>query len=135
MNDSNAYLHDEYAMAFPETLEFWRGASKGIFLVPRCNTCGKVHWHPRAHCPFCYSADLVWEKASGTGEVYSFTIVRKRDAPYILAYVKINEGPILMTNVVDCALSLIHINMPVQVEFRAAEQGRQVPVFRPVVNS
>ena len=101
MNQTDDYLRDEYAMAFPETLDFWRNAAEGIFVVPRCNACGKVHWHPRAHCPFCHGVDLTWEKSSGKGQVYSFTVVRRKDAPYILAYVKINEGPILMTNIVE----------------------------------
>ena len=131
MKQSDDYLRDEYAMAFPETLDFWRNAAEGIFVVPRCNACGKVHWHPRAHCPFCHGVDLTWEKSSGKGQVYSFTVVRRKDAPYLLAYVLIDEGPILMTNIVDCELADAYIGMPVKVAFRATEQGRQVPVFRP----
>jgi uncharacterized OB-fold protein len=131
MSQSEDYLRDEYVTAFPETLDFWRNAALGIFVVPRCNTCSKVHWHPRAHCPFCHGLDLTWEKSSGKGHVYSFTVIRRKDAPYLLAYVKINEGPILMTNIVDCELSDVYIGMPVKVGFRSAEQGRQVPVFRP----
>lgn len=132
---TDAYLRDEYATAFPETLEFWRNAGQGIFVVPRCKACGKVHWHPRAHCPFCHSADVAWEPSAGKGTLYSFSIVRRKDAPYLLAYVQIDEGPILMTNIVDCALDEARIGMPVRVAFRPAAQGRQVPVFRPEARS
>lgn len=135
MSQAHDYLRDEYAMAFPETLEFWRRAAEGVFVVPRCKACGKVHWHPRAHCPFCHSADIAWEKASGKGIIYSFTVVRRKDAAYLLAYVQIEEGPILMTNIVDCAPEDAHIGIPVVVAFRAAEQGRRVPVFRPAATA
>lgn len=130
MSEDEILLQDEYVSAFPETLPFWRAAAAGVFVVPRCKDCGKTHWHPRAHCPFCRSADLAWEPASGRGTVHSFTIVRRPDAPYILAYVKIEEGPILMTNIVDCALDAVRIGMPVLAGFRATPEGRRAPVFR-----
>jgi hypothetical protein len=36
-----------------------------------------------------------------------------------------------MTNVVDCELDAVRIDMPVKVSFRPTEQGRHAPVFRP----
>jgi uncharacterized OB-fold protein len=131
MNNPEATLQDEYVAAFPENLPFWRAAAEGRFVVPRCTDCGKVHWHPRAHCPFCWSAAVEWQPATGRGKVYSYTIVRRADGPYVLAYVQIEEGPVMMTNVVECALDAVRIDMPVEVAFRATAQGRHAPVFRP----
>jgi uncharacterized OB-fold protein len=131
MNTETAPLHDPFVEAFPENKPFWEAAARGVFLVPRCDACSKVHWHPRAHCPFCHGAAVSWVQASGRGKVYSYTIVRRPNAPYVLAWVQIDEGPIMMTNVVDCELDAVRIDMPVKVNFRPTVQGRHAPVFRP----
>ena len=38
-----------------ETAPFWAAANEGIFLLKRCETCGEVHFYPRAVCPHCLS--------------------------------------------------------------------------------
>jgi uncharacterized OB-fold protein len=128
---SQASPADPYAAAFPETRPFWDSAAAGKFVLPRCNACGKTHWHPRAFCPLCFSPDISWTPASGGGEVYSFTIVRRKDSPYVLAYVKLAEGPVMMTNVIGCEPESVRIGLPVQVCFRPAAEGRHMPVFKP----
>jgi uncharacterized protein len=131
--NTEAAVQDPFVEAFPETRPFWDAAAQGIFLLPRCNACGQFHWHPRAHCPFCHGTDLGWMHGSGRGMVYSYTIVRRPNAPYVLAYVQIDEGPILMTNVVDCDPESVRIGMPVKVCFRPTQTGRHAPVFTPSV--
>ena len=131
MSQAN-YTNDPFVKAFPETLPFWEAAATGVMLLPHCIRCQKKHWHPRAHCPFCGAAELEWQKVSGQGEVHSFSIIRKPDAPYVLAYVQLNEGPMLMTNIVDCNPEQIRIGMQVKVHFRAEESGRDAPVFSPI---
>jgi uncharacterized OB-fold protein len=123
---------DPYVAAFPETLPFWAAAANGVFMLPRCKRCTKVHWHPRAFCPFCHDTDLEWIAASGRGKVYSYSIVRHPKAPYVLAYVEIEEGLLLMSNIVDCEFDAVHVDMPVQVQMRATAEGRHAPVFGPV---
>ena len=56
-----------------------------------------------------------------------------RDAvPYVLAYVELEEGPRLLTNVVGCAPDQVRIGMPVRAEFRTSPSDNLgVPVFRP----
>lgn len=131
MNTEATVSPDPFVEAFPENRPFWEAAARGVFLVPRCTACGKVHWHPRAHCPFCHGAAVSWIEASGRGKVYSYTVVRRRESPYVLAWVRIEEGPILMTNVVDCELQAVYIDMPVNVGFRPTIHGRHAPVFSP----
>jgi uncharacterized protein len=124
-------VQDPFVEAFPETRPFWDAAAQGTFLLPRCNSCGQSHWHPRAHCPSCHGTDLSWVQGSGRGTVYSYTVVRRPDAPYVLAYVQIEEGPILMTNVVGCEPETVRIGMRVKVSFRPTPTGRHAPVFIP----
>jgi len=130
MNSPNSEPADPYVESFPEMAPFWAAAARGVFLVPRCTRCGEVHWHPRAHCPLCHSADLMWVEATGRGSIYSFSVVRRSNQPYVLAYVQIDEGPILMTNLVDCEPGTIEVGMAVEVGFRPTAQGRHAPVFR-----
>jgi hypothetical protein len=50
----------------------------------------------------------------------------------VLAYVEIEEGLLLMSNIVDCEFDAVHVDMPVQVQMRATAEGRHAPVFGPV---
>lgn len=107
--------------------EFWAGAARGELLVPRCAACGNVSWPPRPFCPLCGSPDAPSLAPSpGLGTVYSFTVVRKaRGAfreltPYVVAYVELDEGPRLLSNVVDVAPESVQIGQRVRVAFDAA---------------
>lgn len=125
-------LADPYVQAFPETQAFWLASAQGRFVLPRCLACARLHWHPRAFCPFCHGDALEWIDASGTGEVYSFSILRRAEAAHVLAYVKLDEGPILMTNIVELDdAAALRIGQRVEVVFRGTAQGRMAPVFRP----
>ena len=130
---TNEITRAPYLAAFPENLPFWDAAARGELLLPRCAQCNEVHWHPRAHCPFCRSDALRWERASGKARLHTFTILGRSDAAYVLAYVQLHEGPLMLTNVVGVEPSpqALSIGMPLQVEFRQTPQGRSAPVFRP----
>ncbi|WP_378941631.1 Zn-ribbon domain-containing OB-fold protein [Mesorhizobium sp. ANAO-SY3R2] len=113
----------------PQTKAFWEAASRKVFMVPRCHSCSRVHWYPRPFCPHCYSNDVELEEASGRATVYSFTVVGK-DQPQIVAYAQLEEGPILLTNIVETDPGSIAIGSPLVVAFDTSENGMQVPVFR-----
>ena len=122
---------DPYVAAFPELLPFWDATARGVLLLPRCRACGQVHWHPRAQCPACRSDDIEWIASGGGGELHTFTLVRRPGENTLLAYVRIDEGPLLMTNIVGAEPDALHIGMRLQVDFRATPEGRIAPVFRP----
>jgi uncharacterized OB-fold protein len=115
----------------PETEIFWAAAKEGRFLVRQCNGCGKVHWYPRAICPFCASCDTTWIDGSGRGTIYSYSIMRRASPPYVMAYVELEEGPRMMTNIVDADVDGIAIGQSVELTFRQSEGGFSVPMFRP----
>ena len=115
-----------------ETQEFWNAARDGRFLIKRCKACGEAFWYPRAMCPLCHSADTAWEESPGTGEVYTFSIMRRSPTgPYAIGYVKLDEGPHMMTNFVDVTAKDLKIGMRVKVKFQPTEGGAPVPVFAP----
>jgi uncharacterized OB-fold protein len=53
------------------------------------------------------------------------------DAAYTLAFVTLDEGVTLMTNLVDCDPAQVRIGDPVRVRFKPAQGGQAVPMFTP----
>jgi uncharacterized OB-fold protein len=120
-----------------ETEPFWSAAAEGRLLLRRCVDCGGVIWYPRAFCPICASLNTEWFGASGRGRVYTFTIIRKGDGPYrgsppyVLAYVELDEGPRVLTNIVGTEPDQVAIGMPVTAVFDATGQGSALVRFAP----
>jgi len=113
----------------PESVEFWNAAKEGKFLVKKCKSCGKVHWYPRAVCPFCMSTDTEWVPGSGKGTIYSFSHMAR--ANLTIAYVTLDEGPSMMTNIVDCDASALKIGQAVKLVFKPSDKEYPVPMFTP----
>jgi hypothetical protein len=110
--------------------EFWAAAAEGQLMLKGCNACSRLHWYPRAICPFCSADATLWRPASGKGFIYSYSIMRQMPEPYAIAYVTLAEGPTLLTNITDTAFDDIAIGKPVELIFAATEGGPPVPVFR-----
>ena len=113
-----------------DTLAYWQAADEGRLLVKRCTACGEFHHYPRDLCPFCLSDATEWLTAAGTGTVYSFSTMGRDDQAYTLAFVTLDEGPTLMTNLVGSAGYAI--GQRVQVVFTPSTGGHAVPMFTPV---
>lgn len=116
----------------PETEPFFAAARESRFIVRACRACGRVHWYPRAVCPFCASNDTEWRAASGLGTIYSFSPMRQANDPYVVAYVTLDEGPTMLTNIVNCDADMLEIGQRVSVRFHTTEDdGPPMPVFEP----
>ena len=115
----------------PEVQPFFDAARQGKLLVKRCAACNEFHHYPRAICPFCGSDRTEWKEASGRGVIYSWSVLRRANPPYALAYVTLAEGPTMMTNIVDCDLDKIRIGQNVKVVFKPTDGGPPVPTFTP----
>lgn len=114
-----------------ETQAFWDAAAAGKLLVKACTACGEVHHYPRALCPFCFSDKTEWRTASGQGTIYSYSVMRRAPVPYAIAYVTLDEGTTMMTNLVDCDFDAIRIGQRVKVVFQPTDGGPPVPMFTP----
>lgn len=110
---------------------YWEGARNGKLLLRHCTSCNKVHHYPRALCPYCFSDKLDWREASGKGKVYTYSVMRRAPEPYVIAYVTLDEGISMMTNIVDCDLDKVRIDQPVKVVFKPSDNGQPVPMFTP----
>lgn len=120
----------------PETAPYWEAAARGQLLLKYCEACGAVHHYPRSLCPRCGSDRTSWKTSSGRGEVYAVSVTRRgTPVPYAMAYVRLEDGVTLMSNIVDCDLDAIRIGDLVEAVFVAAPGGRQpVPMFRPLAS-
>lgn len=127
----SAQANDPYFLATPEARPFWDAAAEGRLLVKTCLTCQRPHWYPRSVCPLCGSGDTDWAEASGKGSIFAFTEQARANPPYVVAYVKLAEGPMMLTNLVDMPAHALAIDAPVSVRFMQAPEGRMVPVFGP----
>jgi uncharacterized OB-fold protein len=81
---------------------------------------------------------VVWEDASGKASLYTYSVVYQNDlppfperVPYVAAIVELEEGPRLMTNVVDCPFDRLQIGMDLEVAYRQESDEITLPVFRP----
>ena len=115
----------------PESQAFWSAADEGRLVIKKCNACGEVHHYPRDVCPHCLSTDTAWLQAAGTGSVYSFSTMGKGEAAYTLAFVTLDEGVTLMSNLVDCDPKTLDIGQRVRVVFKPSDGGHPVPMFTP----
>ena len=98
--------------------------------LPGGCSCGKAHWYPRNHCPFCSSVDLEWRESEGAGTIYSYSVMRRAKPVYVLAYVTLDEGPKMLTNIVGRDPESVRIGERVSVVFtEKTESGQVVPMF------
>ncbi|HYZ34071.1 MAG TPA: Zn-ribbon domain-containing OB-fold protein [Crenalkalicoccus sp.] len=114
-----------------ENRPFWDGANEGRFLVKWCTACGEPHFYPRAICPHCFSDATEWRESRGEGVIYSFSVMRRVPRPYAIAYVTLEEGVTVMTNLVDCDFDRLAVGQRVKVAFRDGDGGGRIPVFVP----
>ncbi|MDI6639798.1 MAG: Zn-ribbon domain-containing OB-fold protein [Methanocellales archaeon] len=104
---------------------FWRHIPARYNLIgTKCLTCGEYYFPPRTTCPACRRAGTIEEcKFKGIGEVVTYTVIRSasdafdRQTPYVLAIVRLEEGPRLTTQIV-CDPDEIEIGMKVCAVFR-----------------
>ncbi len=119
----------------PEHQEFWQAAEDGKLLIKQCESCGEYHYYPRVLCPYCMSDKTTWKEVNGTGSIYTYSVMRK-GFPYAIAFVTLDEGPRMMTNIVDCDLDEVHIDQRVKVVFKQSgdqdNPGSFIPCFTPV---
>lgn len=121
---------EPFAGAHPALAPFWEAAREQRLIVPVCIRCGQAHWYPRSLCPHC-SGVVEWRETPGTGEVYSYSVLRRAKAPSALSYVRLDGGPALMTTILECPFEAIYIGMRVEVVFATTRDGYPVPCFRP----
>ena len=123
----------------PETQHFWDGTRARELRLQRCDRCQKAYFPPRPFCPACASQEVSVFAASGRGTLYSYVINHRAppnsgfEPPYSIAVVELEEGPRLMTNIVETPQTpeALVLDMPVEVVFEDFGDEITLPLFRP----
>lgn len=103
----------------------WRLHQQRYRLVGEvCDRCGEHLFPPRDVCPECEAPAKTPFNFSGRGEVYSYSTVYhppaefERDAPYTVALVRLEEGPLVTAQLTDVDAAEVHVGMPVEMVTR-----------------
>jgi uncharacterized OB-fold protein len=115
---------------WPDAKPYWEAAAEGRLLVKACNACDQAYFYPRPLCPFCMSDDTRWLECSGGGEVYSFTVTARAPVFQVPALITLDEGPTMMSAIVDADPASVAIGQRVRVAFAPTVDGQPIPVFR-----
>ncbi|MCR0985757.1 Zn-ribbon domain-containing OB-fold protein [Roseomonas populi] len=114
----------------PSTRAFWDAARDGKLLIGRNARTGRFHYPPRPIDPFDDEGEVELVPASGLGTIYTFSVMRTK-VPYVIAYVELEEGPRIMTNIVGCDIAALQVGQPVRLVFERSEDGQAIPMFTP----
>ncbi|MBV1914038.1 MAG: Zn-ribbon domain-containing OB-fold protein [Pseudomonadales bacterium] len=121
----------------PETQHFWDGAQNSKLLLQRCDDCSNTYFPPRPFCPKCASRKVSIFEASGKGFLLSYVINTRpqpiSDTPYAIAVVELDEGPRMMTNIVECEQTpeALPLDMKLEVTFEKQNDDITLPLFKP----
>ncbi len=102
---------DTYTKPLPRpnalTRPFWDHARAGRLAVQRCEACGDRHFPASPVCPHCNSDRQSWEPVSGRGTLESWVEFHRAywpgftdDVPYDVCLVRLEEGPLLVSNLI-----------------------------------
>lgn len=122
----------------PETQPYWDACQRHELQLQRCRSCQQFQFYPRVVCTKCGHDQLDWTRASGAGKIVSFTVVRRAisaayaaEVPYVIALIELDEGPQMMSNVVECDIDAVAIGMDVAVCFDDWDVDITIPKFKP----
>lgn len=117
---------------------FWEAARAHEIRLPRCGACGNVRAQFERWCPRCTSDRFTWERMSGRGRVWTFCWFHRPyfaafapDLPYNVAMVELEEGPRLVTNIVEVGHADLRVGLPVTAVFDAVTPEVTLVKFRP----
>lgn len=123
--------------ATPETKHFWDGTRQGRLVVQQCRQCEQTYFPPRPFCCKCGSRDVAPRECSGRAHLYSYVINHRAapgfEAPYSIAVVELEEGPRMMTNIVNVPQTpeALVLDMPLRVTFTELTSEITLPLFEP----
>jgi uncharacterized OB-fold protein len=119
------------------TEPFWTAAKARRLEIQRCDDCGAYRFPPEYGCAACSSMNYTWTEVSGRAELYTWTAVYPpllpyfaERAPWPLAFVQLEEGPRMATNLPGIDLSDYEIGMALQADFEDINEEITLVVFK-----
>jgi hypothetical protein len=132
----------QYTLPIPVADEasapFFAGVKEHKLMLQRCTSCGRHRLPGRERCADCWSETSEWVEASGRGKLYTYGIMHQQYhpafaevVPYNYALVELEEGPRLITNIVDCPNEELRTDMPVEAVYDDVSEETTLVRFRP----
>jgi uncharacterized OB-fold protein len=117
---------------------FWNSVKSKAMALPWCAKCARAFFYPKPICPDCWGEISEWKTVSGRGKVWSHSVVRfplvrgpfEERLPYTVAFVALEEGPRVLSNIVECAPEQVKGGMDVQITY-AERDGKWLYLFKP----
>jgi len=111
---------------------FWREIPQRYNLIGnKCGSCNTVFFPPRESCPECRRKSIGKMenlKLCGKGEVITYSIIYvgpeafDDQVPYPIAIIKLDEGPKITAQIVDCDPKEVSIGMRLEMVFRRIQE-------------
>ncbi|HYH22887.1 MAG TPA: Zn-ribbon domain-containing OB-fold protein [Azospirillum sp.] len=122
--------------SYVNTEAYWDGAKQHKLLLQYCPKSGRYQHYPRPVSVYTGARDLEWREAKGTGEVYTYTVIRTKvpgfedRTPFIVANVQLDEGVRILANLLNVAPEQARIGMRVRLVWEDID-GTPYPAFEP----
>ncbi|NMP16863.1 Zn-ribbon domain-containing OB-fold protein [Thalassotalea sp. Y01] len=120
-----------------ESQGFWDAVQQDKLVIQHCNSCDSNIFYPRRICPHCWSKDLGWVEASGKGTIFSVTTTYlgttaefSDELPITVAWIDLDEGVRMASNIVGCGPEQAKIGDRVEVVFEKANEDFKLPFFK-----
>ena len=120
-----------------DSAPFYEAARRGELVFQRCTACRRFRHYPRPTCPACHSPAFTWERSTGRGTVWTWTIVRgptlpafERDLPYNIVDILMDEHVHFVSQLLDCPPDEIHAGLQVEAIFVPASDEITLVKFR-----
>lgn len=114
---------------------FWAAAKAGKLMLQHCPACGDIRFPPGPVCPECLADGQDWVEASGNGTLESWADMHraywdgfKDELPYRVCLVRLAEGPVIVSNLIDKTDNL-RLGAPVKAVFEAVTDDVTLPRF------
>ncbi len=118
---------------------FWEALKNHELRLQKCLDCGSIWYPPAVICPQCLSERYEWSKMSGRGKIWSWANFHKgyfpgfaEDLPYNVVGVRLDEGPLLMTNIVGVKGQDMRCEMRVEAFFDEVTPEVTLLKFKPI---
>lgn len=125
----------------PDWEPFWGGCKRGVLLIQRCARCERFRYPPSPICPSCLSSDHLWVEVSGKGTLFSFSVVQraldpywKGELPYLVGVIELEEGPRMLSNLINTPMDKVRIGMALRVEFETITEEIVLPRFKAITD-
>jgi uncharacterized OB-fold protein len=116
---------------------FWDYAREGKLAAQRCLDCADVHFPPGPVCPVCLSGRQEWFATSGRGTLFSWVEFHhaywdcvKPALPYNVVMVKLEEGPLIVSNLIDENTRGLKLGVALEAVFEAIPGDMFIPKFK-----